>query len=443
MSSLFSRKSAPNSASSSRASSLHSVDRPAPPVVHDVLTQPAEGATPKKRFDYTPEQLQKIEELREYTKTIQLPESDPYYPWEQRFLNDPGCHPRYCRAGKWRMDDCKKRIKGTMEWRRDFKPDLITPADVKPEAQTGKIVLNGFDVDARPILYLRPGRENTETSPRQIRHMIWHLERAIDFAPPGQEQVTIIVDYKSATSSTSPSLGKARQVLSILQNHYVERLGRGLVINMPWFINAFFTGLSPFLDPVTRDKIRFNPNLVELVPPSHLDFEFGGDHNYVFDHDVYWKTITEYCHLAEDGTRVDNEGKPWIPPLGNGIAAAASGFVPKPDANATGEMTKDPEAGSGPANKAEEKVAAAAATGTVTGVAIAAGEQTESQKIAEEQRAKEAEKDESTSAGVEKEMSDLKVEDGEIEALETAPGAPKGEVVFDHPPSKAEKAAAS
>lgn len=30
-------------------------------------------------------------------------------------------------------------------------------------------------MDARPIIYMRPGRENTETSPRQIRHLIYNL----------------------------------------------------------------------------------------------------------------------------------------------------------------------------------------------------------------------------------------------------------------------------
>lgn len=84
--------------------------------------------------------------------------------------------------------------------------------------------------------------------------------------PPGQEQVAIIVDvsesitgivlhahrlqYKSATSQSNPSISTGRKVLSILQNHYVERerlytskvlleliyvgLGRGLVVNMSY-----------------------------------------------------------------------------------------------------------------------------------------------------------------------------------------------------------------
>jgi predicted Ser/Thr protein kinase len=51
--------------------------------------------------------------------------------------------------------------------------------------------------------------------------------------PPGVETVAIIVDYKSATSNTNPSVSTARQVLNILQNHYVERMGRAIVVNMP------------------------------------------------------------------------------------------------------------------------------------------------------------------------------------------------------------------
>ena len=68
-----------------------------------------------------------------------MPETDPYYPWEARFLADPGCHPRYMRAAKWKFDDAKKRINGTIEWRREYKPELIEPGKVGVEAETGKM----------------------------------------------------------------------------------------------------------------------------------------------------------------------------------------------------------------------------------------------------------------------------------------------------------------
>jgi hypothetical protein len=74
------------------------------------------------------------------------------------------------RAAKWKLEDGKKRIKATMEWRREYKPELIEPGDVSVEAESGKMyvhiafagrdrltssILTGFDLDARPILYLR------------------------------------------------------------------------------------------------------------------------------------------------------------------------------------------------------------------------------------------------------------------------------------------------
>ena len=46
-----------------------------------------------------------------------------------------------------------------------------------------------------------------------------------------------------------------RQVLNILQQHYVETLGRAFVVNLPMLLNFFYKGIAPFLDPATRDKV--------------------------------------------------------------------------------------------------------------------------------------------------------------------------------------------
>ncbi|KZT42708.1 CRAL/TRIO domain-containing protein [Sistotremastrum suecicum HHB10207 ss-3] len=257
-----------------------------------VLTSPSPSAKVTPRT-YTDEQQQQIEELRQYAESLLLPESDPYSIWERRWLASQGTVARYMRAGKWRMDECKKRIKGTLEWRRSYKPDLIPPEEVRIESETGKIILNGFDCDGRPILYMRPGRENTETSPRQLRHLVFCLERARDFLPDGQDSIVIIVDYRSTTLRTNPSVGTARKVLTILQQHYVETLGRAIVTNLPLLLNFFYKGISPFLDPVTRDKMRFNPDLSVLVPADHLDASFGGEFNYEFEPVSYWNQIIE------------------------------------------------------------------------------------------------------------------------------------------------------
>jgi CRAL/TRIO domain len=157
--------------------------------------------------------------------------------------------------------------------------------------------------------------------------LLFFRERAKDLMPPGQESLMILVDYKSTTLRTNPSISVARKVLTILQHHYVETLGRAVVVNLPTILSFFYKGIAPFLDPVTREKMRFNPDLFELVPRGQLDADFGGDYQYEFDHEAYWNQLIQYvspsfplhfragnalelkligraCGVAPDGTRV-------------------------------------------------------------------------------------------------------------------------------------------
>ncbi|KAF8899402.1 CRAL-TRIO domain-containing protein [Infundibulicybe gibba] len=271
-----------------------------------VLTSPEAGTKIGPVHNYTEEQAAQIKALREYTNTLILPDTDPYYPWELRWLDRPDTMPRYMRASKWSFADAQKRIKATIEWRRDFQPDLIPPDEVKIESETGKIIVNGFDKDGRPIIYMRPGRENTPTGPRQLRHLVWCLERAKDLMPPGQESVVILVDYKSTTLRTNPSISVARKVLHILQQHYVETLGRALVVNLPMLLNFFYKGYPPSSTPSPGTRsMRFNPDLLELIPASQLDADFGGSFAYEFEPDSYWAQIVSACGIAKDGTRVE------------------------------------------------------------------------------------------------------------------------------------------
>ncbi|CAA7265881.1 unnamed protein product [Cyclocybe aegerita] len=275
-----------------------------PAKTNNIITTPPIDTVIKPIYEYSEEQKSQMAELREYADSLLLPTTDPYYPWELRWLRKPDTIPRYMRAAKWSLPDAKKRIQSTLEWRREYQPDLIPPNEVRIESETGKILINGFDKDGRPIIYMRPGRENTETSPRQLRHLVWCLERAKDLMPPGQESLVIIVDYKSTTLRTNPSISIARKVLHILQQHYVETLGRAIVVNLPMLLNFFYKCISPFLDPVTRDKMRFNPDLFELIPASQLDADFGGDYHYEFEATIYWDQIVAACGIKEDGTHV-------------------------------------------------------------------------------------------------------------------------------------------
>ena len=68
--------------------------------------------------------------FKKYADTLLLDPSDPYYKWELRWLNRPDTIPRYMRAAKWKLPDAKRRIEGTIKWRREFQPELIRPDEV-------------------------------------------------------------------------------------------------------------------------------------------------------------------------------------------------------------------------------------------------------------------------------------------------------------------------
>src|SRR5271170_7030877 len=182
-------------------------------------------------------------------------------------------------------------------------------------------MLLGFDVMSRPCLYLIPSRQNTNPSPRQIQQLVYSLERAVDMMPQGVETLALLVDFKHSSSSKNPSAGTGRTVLHILQTHYPERLGKALVINglepptptlliptqygltfpcvVPTFVWIFFKLITPFIDPNTREKLKFNENLREYVPPEQLEKDlFGGDCNFEYHHEIFWPA---YLKLAQQG----------------------------------------------------------------------------------------------------------------------------------------------
>ena len=93
-------------------------------------------------------------------------------------------------------------------------------------------------------------------------------------------------------------MSTARTVLNILQEHYPERLGLALVINVPFLVNAFFRLIMPFVDPVTREKVKFNPDIVKeglFAKDMVMSQWWGGDRNFEYVHEKYWKELVGMC----------------------------------------------------------------------------------------------------------------------------------------------------
>lgn len=209
------------------------------------------------------------------------------------------CFLRYLRATKWNLKDCIDRIELTLSWRREFgisgnyeDDNKVNGKLCSPENETGKEVILGYDNDARPCLYLKPGRQNTKPSITQVQHLVYMLEKVIDFMPSGQDSLALLIDFKPSDVGISngkiPPIGTGRQVLHILQTHYPERLGKALLCNIPLLGWTFLKIIHPFIDPLTREKLVFDQPFPEYVPIDQLDKDFGGKVDFDYEHDKYW-----------------------------------------------------------------------------------------------------------------------------------------------------------
>lgn len=239
------------------------------------------------------------EEVKDLPVNSKSTERSPLDESEKAWLTKE-CFLRYLRATKWKVNDCKKRLEGTLVWRRTFGVATLTEDIVAPENETGKQVILGYDNDTRPCLYLKPGRQNTKASHRQVQHLVYMLERVIDFMPSGQDQLALLIDFKPTKigkQSKLPSISTGREVLNILQDHYPERLGKALLTNIPLLGWTFLKIIHPFIDPLTREKLVYQEPFPNYVPSEQLDADFGGKIDFEYDHQKYWPVMVK---IAEE-----------------------------------------------------------------------------------------------------------------------------------------------
>jgi len=104
---------------------------------------PAPAATIPERPQLTVEEQAKYDEVLAHMKAIgELPtssakksqETAPLSDLEKYFLSRE-CILRYLRATKWNVADAKKRLEGTIVWRREYGTDTMTADMIEPEVQ--------------------------------------------------------------------------------------------------------------------------------------------------------------------------------------------------------------------------------------------------------------------------------------------------------------------
>ncbi|XP_076898277.1 phosphatidylinositol transfer protein PDR17-like [Bidens hawaiensis] len=222
----------------------------------------------------------------------------------KKFCTD-ACLKRYLEARNWKLEKAKKMLEETLEWRSHYKPEEIRWDEVAQEGETGKVSRASFiDRVGRPVLIMRPGKQNTKTGDGNVRHLVYLIESALLNLPEGQEQMTWLIDFTGyAINASNIQLKTSRDIVNVLQNHYPERLANIILYNPPKIFEAFLKVLSYFIDPKTYLKIKFAyPNdkaSVEILKScfdiENLPSEFEGkaNLNLKYDHEEFSKLMVE------------------------------------------------------------------------------------------------------------------------------------------------------
>ncbi|KAG8530445.1 uncharacterized protein KY384_004947 [Bacidia gigantensis] len=322
----------------------------------DPAKTPFIGPTPKSKPaptpSLTPDQYVKYESLlsmatswTEVAKTsASRPSKSPIKDSERMWLTRE-CLLRYLRASKWVINTAAKRLQATLTWRREWGLEEHTADYISEENETGKQVITGFDNEGRPCLYLNPHRQNTKDEKKQMHHLVFMLERCIDLMPSGQESLALFVNYSECRQGQNGSFSQAKQTVSILQNHYPERLGIALVQELPFYIQVFFKALKWFIDPVTYAKLHFNEDWTKYIPPEQLIRGYGGVVNFEYEHQTYWPS---FINLAN--SRRERMVKVWEErgkKVGESEIHLRSGEIEKSDQDTSLEASDEKKVGKG------------------------------------------------------------------------------------------------
>ena len=108
----------------------------------------------------------------------------------QRYCTDTLLY-KYIRARPHSHDKAKALLLETLQWRLQYRPDLILARQVEDECKSGKILVKGFDQFGRPIMIMNNDYNKTHDHDDAVRQLVFQLELASSrMTPPIEKSAT-------------------------------------------------------------------------------------------------------------------------------------------------------------------------------------------------------------------------------------------------------------
>ena len=198
----------------------------------------------------------------------------------QIIITDKNCNDRcilrFARARELDVDATVDMMVKWKEWRVEAEIDDITEVSVQNEIASGKAYFHGFDKKGSACCIVRPRlHDPTARDINEVmRFGVFLLEKGITLSEEKgmSDQICVLYDRRGFEyrNFDRELFGVGKNLLSMLQDNYAERLGTFYVLGTNWLYWVLFKIISVFLTQRMKNKIK----LVELVELP-LYFEYG------------------------------------------------------------------------------------------------------------------------------------------------------------------------
>ena len=202
--------------------------------------------------------------------------------------SDPKCTDnaikRYLIAREGDVGPTVEMILKWQAWRAEFGVDNITKEHVKNEIASGKAYFNDFyDKSGRACCVVRPRLHNPRVRDISecMRYGVYLLEEGIKRSEKlgKSEQVCVLYD-RSGFNYRNFDLElftTSKNLVTMLQDNYAERLGALYVLGAGWFYWMIFNIVKVFLTQRTKEKIILissKDELLDYFDADQLELEY-------------------------------------------------------------------------------------------------------------------------------------------------------------------------
>lgn len=192
---------------------------------------------------------------------------------------------RWLQAKGLNMELAEEQIHIHAHWREAFMPaGHIAEDQVRNELASNKVFLQGCDSNGRTVFVVLAKQQEKGRAEETKRFICYTLDNAIAAADPVRNelgQFLCLFDL-SGLRMKNLDVGALQAVFEVLQQHYPERLGELWFLNAPFIFWGLWRVVSPFIQPSTKDKIKFLSGkdgermLRQHIPQDVLPQIYGG-----------------------------------------------------------------------------------------------------------------------------------------------------------------------